>query len=53
MIDIDFSKYKNAHDLLKETGLSPQECIKIIDAEVYRAVKETLGAGAGGRTHKE
>lgn len=39
MIEIDFTQYKNPKDVLEKTGLTPKECIKIIDAQIDKLFK--------------
>jgi hypothetical protein len=31
--------YKSAEDMMKKTGLSPEECLKIINAEIELLTK--------------
>jgi hypothetical protein len=35
-------QYKDAHDMMKQTGLSPEECLNVVNEEIKKILREII-----------
>ena len=49
---MNFLQYRDAHDMLQQTGLSPQECLKLVNIEIEN-IRRKIGEKEKYETKQE